>query len=332
MPAASRQPTLGRVPAIAIAAWMCWAAWTVPAVTGKEAPAVKPPAGPVPTPKTYSEIVPKDAKLQKVSTGHRFTEGPAWDYKGSLYWSDIPNQQILKLDAKGTVSVFRKESGGSNGLMFDKKGRLIACEHGGRRVSRTKVDGSIETIADKYDGKKLNSPNDLVLGPDGSVYFTDPRYGPRDNLEQDKECVYRIAPDGKVTRVIDDTVKCNGIHLSPDAKTLYVADNGSATVRAYPLAKNGTVGKGRLFAKLPSRPDGMTVDAAGNLYMTVGRGVLILDAAGKALGTIETPERPANCCFGGPDLKTLYITARTSLYRIQLNARGWLVHIDGVKE
>ena len=292
---------------------------------GKEAEAV-------PTPKTFEQIVPTGTSVEKVSGGHAFTEGPAWDYKGSLYWSDIPKGQILKLAADGKISVYRKESGGSNGLMFDKAGRLVACEHSSRRVSRTQADGTIKTVADRYGGKRLNSPNDLVIGPDGAIYFTDPRYGRRDDLEQDKECVYRIAPDGKVTRIIDDTVKCNGIHISPDAKTLYVADNGNATVRAYPLGKDGTVGKGRSLAKLPGRPDGMCVDAAGNLYMTVDKGVLVLTPAGKELGTIRTPERPANCCFGGADLKTLYITARKGLYRIRLNARGWLVHIDGVRK
>jgi len=283
-------------------------------------------------PNTFAGIVPAGSAVEKVSGGHAFTEGPAWDYKGGLYWSDIPKQQILKLAADGKISVYRKASGGANGLMFDKAGRLVACEHKNRRVSRTKADGSIETLADRYGGKKLNSPNDLVIGPDGSIYFTDPRYGRRDDLEQDKECVYRIAPDGKVTRVADDTVKCNGIHISPDAKTLYVADNGNATVRAYPLAKDGTVGKGRLFAKLPGRPDGMSVDAGGNLYMTVDKGVLVLGPGGKALGTIETPERPSNCSFGGADLRTLYVTARKGLYRIRLNARGWLVHVDGVRK
>jgi gluconolactonase len=302
-------------------------------VAGKEAAvAAEKPAAAAPTPKTFGQIVPAGTEVERVSTGHSFTEGPAWDYKGNLYWSDIPKQQILKLDAAGKISVYRKESGGSNGLMFDKKGRLIACEHRNRRISRTKADGTIETMADRYKGKRLNSPNDLVIGLDGSIYFTDPRYGRRDDLEQDKEAVYRIAPDGAVTRIIDDTVKCNGIHISPDAKTLYVADNGNATLRSYPLKADGTVGKGRVLAKLPGRPDGMTVDAAGNLYMTVDNGVLVLGPDGKELGTIKTPERPANCCFGAADLKTLYITARKSLYRIKLNARGWLVHVDGVKK
>lgn len=294
--------------------------------------AAKKPAKAVPTPKTFDEIVPDGAKVERVSTGHKFTEGPAWDYRGNLYWSDVRAQQILKLDAAGKVSVYRKESGGSNGLMFDKKGRLVACEHVNRRISRTRADGTIETLADRYKGKRLNSPNDLVIGPEGSVYFTDPRYGRRDDLEQDKEAVYRIAPDGTVTRVAEDTVKCNGIHISPDGKTLYVADNGNGTMRAYPLAKDGSVGKGRQLCKLPGRPDGMTVDAAGNLYATVDAGVHVVRATGKALGTIKTPERPSNCCFGGSDLQTLYITARKSLYRIKLNARGWLVHIDGVQE
>lgn len=289
-----------------------------------------PPAAEMP--RTFETIVPAGAEVERVATGYQFVEGPAWDYKGNLHFSDIPARRIMKLDAAGKITVYRKESGASNGLMFDKQGRLIACEHQNRRVSRTKADGTIETVADRYAGKRLNSPNDLVIGPDGSIYFTDPRYGRRDDLEQDKECVYRVAPDGTVTRIADDTVKCNGIHISPDAKTLYVADNGNATLRAYPLKADGTVGAGRVLAKLPGRPDGMTVDAAGNLYMTVDKGVLVLTPDGKELGTIKTPERPANCCFGGADLKTLFITARKSLYQIKLNARGWLVHVDGVRK
>lgn len=285
----------------------------------------------VDTPRTFEKIVPVGAEVERVATGYRFVEGPAWDYKGNLYFSDIPARRIMKLDAAGKITVYRKESGGSNGLMFDKKGRLIACEHQNRRVSRTKADGRVETLADRYAGKRLNSPNDLAIGPDGSIYFTDPRYGRRDDLEQDKECVYRIAPDGKVTRVADDTVKCNGIHISPDAKTLYVADNGAGNVRAYPLKPDGSIGKGRVIAKIGG-PDGMTVDAAGNLYVTGPGGIWLFDAAGKKLGVIKTPERPANCCFGGADLKTLFITARKSLYKIKLNARGWLVHVDGVRK
>jgi len=282
--------------------------------------------------KALKDIVPAGAKVERVSTGHQFTEGPAWDYKGNLYWSDIPRGQILKLDSKGKVTVYRDNSGRANGLMFDKKGRLVACEGGARRVSRTKPDGAIETVAARYNGKKLNSPNDLAIGPDGSIYFTDPRYGRRrDDIEQDKECVYRIAPDGKVTRVIDDTVKCNGIGISPDAKTLYIADNGGKNVRAYPLEADGAVGKGKVIAEMTGGPDGMTVDADGYLYVTGPGGIWVFTPAGKKVGVIATPEHPANCAFGGAEVKTLFITARKGLYKIKLNARGWLVHIDGVK-
>lgn len=279
-------------------------------------------------------VMPADAKVVRVSTGHRFTEGPAWDYRtpGALYFSDIPRTQILKVDADGKVTVYRDSSGGSNGLMFDAKGRLVACEGKARRMSRTEADGKIHVLADAYQGKKLNSPNDLAIGVDGSVYFTDPRYGRRDDLEQAKERVYRIAPDGTVTAVATDTVKCNGIAIAPDARTLYVADNGAKNVRAYPLKADGTLGGGQVIAKLTGGPDGMCVDAVGRLYVTGPGGIWVFTPAGRKLGIIPTPEHPANCCFGGADLQTLYITARKSLYKVRLKTKGWLVHKDGVRK
>jgi len=282
------------------------------------------------TPLTFDQIVGQ-AKVEKVAGGFKFTEGPAWDYKSLLVFSDIPNKHIVQVK-DGQASVYRDQSGESNGLMFDAKGQLVACEGGARRISRQTAPGKWETLADSYDGKKLNSPNDLAIDSAGQVYFTDPRYGKGSGpVEQDKEAVYRIDADGKVARIIDDCKKPNGIAVSPDGKTLYVVDNGAGVTRAYPLAADGSVGAGKTLC--PSRGgDGMAVDSAGNLYITTDKGILVADPAGKELGVIPVPEVPANCCFGGPKVSTLYITARTGLYKIDLAARGWQVQIDGLKK
>lgn len=279
---------------------------------------------------TLDQIV-GSAKVEKVADGFKFVEGPAWDYKSMLVFSDIPANQIIQVDAEGKTGVFREDSGGANGLMFDAKGRLVACEGSARRISRLS-EGKWETVADRYDGKKLNSPNDLAIDAAGRIYFTDPYYG-RDRacLEQDKEAVYRIDADGKVTRIIDDCKKPNGIAISPDGKTLYVVDNGAGWTRAYPLAEDGSVGAGKNLVKSPGG-DGMAVDSNGNLYIATAKGILVTDPAGKELGLIPVPESPANCCFGGAKVGTLYITARKGLYKIDLNARGWQVQVDGLKK
>ena len=281
-------------------------------------------------PRTFDQIVGQ-AKVQKVAGGFKFTEGPAWDYRSLLVFSDIPNNHIVQLK-DGKTSVYRDDSGGANGLMFDAKGRLVACEGSARRIARQSEPGKWETLADSYNGKKLNSPNDLAIDTAGRVYFTDPRYGKGSGpVEQDREAVYRIDPEGKVTRIIDDCKKPNGIAISPDGKTLYVVDNGAGVTRAYPLAADGSVGAGKTICESRGG-DGMAVDSAGNLYITTGKGILVTDPAGKELGVIPVPEAPANCCFGGPKVTTLYITARTGLYKIELAARGWQVQIDGIRK
>ncbi len=268
-------------------------------------------------------ILPPDAEVEQVATGFTFTEGPAWDGKGNLYFSDIPENVIKRVDEAGNVSVFLEPSGKSNGLMFDGKGDLLACRHWERDVARISPDGTVEVLADSCDGKKLNSPNDCIIAADGAIYFTDPHYGlegrPR---EQDVEGVYRLTPDGTVTRVIDDMTRPNGIFISPDGKTLYVADTEEKKVRAYTLQPDGSATDGRDFPAMTGSPDGMTLDSEGNIYCTGGGGVWVFDPGGKHLGTIETPETPANCTFGGPENKTLYMTARTSVYRVQLLKSG----------
>ena len=277
-----------------------------------------------------TQIIPPGAVVEKVAGDFKFTEGPAWDYKGTLYFSDIPNNRIIRF-AGGKCDVWRENSGAANGLMFDAQKRMIVCEGGARRVARCIGENQWETVAGSYNGKKLNSPNDLAIDAKGRIYFTDPRYGKQEGLEQDKESVYRVDTDGKVTRIIDDTKKCNGIGISPDGRTLYIVDNGAGELRSYPLKEDGSVDAGKTIASTPGG-DGMCLDEKGNLYVTSKDGVRIFDKEGKQIGLIPVPEVPANCVFGGEKLQTLYITARTSLYKIDLNARGWQAQLDGEKK
>jgi gluconolactonase len=277
----------------------------------------------------FPGILADDAAVKKLAGGFQFTEGPAWSLKdNALYFSDIPPAHIVRY-ADGKTTVANADSGQSNGLMFDKQGRLIACEHRGRRLSRAVLGQPAEEIVGKYQGKRLNSPNDLWIDAEGGIYFTDPRYGPRDDLELDKEAVYYVTAEGRITRIIDDLVRPNGIALSPDGKLLYVVDNGADTLHRYPVTGPGKIGKGQRIAYVTG-PDGMTVDEQGRLYVAGLGGVWVLDANGKWIGLIETPEQPANCTFGGPGWHTLFITARTSLYGVETLTRGWHVHLDGV--
>lgn len=266
---------------------------------------------------------------KKLAGGFKFTEGPAWNFKdGSLFFSDIPNADIVRY-ADGRTAVANDSSGESNGLMFDKSGALIACEHAGRRVSRAAKPGEPgKTIVDSYEGKKLNSPNDLWIDGEGGIYFTDPRYGNRDNMEMKEEAVYYVTADGKLSRIIDDLVRPNGIALSPDGKTLYVVDNGASLLYRYPVSGPGKIGKGERIAYTPG-PDGMSVDREGRLYVTGMEGVLVLESDGRWIGVIAAAEQPANCTFGGPEYKTLYITARNGLYALETQTRGWHLHLDG---
>lgn len=294
-------------------------------------------------------IVPPNAKPEVASTV-AFTEGPAYHADGSVYFSDGSNDRIMRSapgarpGSRRVIEVYRHPSGRANGLVFDLEGRLVACEGGSRRVTRTERDGSITVLANSYQGKPFNSPNDIDVDARGRLYFTDPRYGDRSGMELDREAVYRIDPDGKVTRVIDDLERPNGIAVSPDQKTLYVVDNnngsgGSRKVYAYELRDDGSAGKRRVIHDfgLSRGGDGMCLDSRGNLYVTAGlntpnppaepgpakAGVYTFSPAGKRLGFIPIPEDVVtNCAFGDPDLKTLYITAGKTLFRIRLNVTG----------
>lgn len=267
-----------------------------------------------------SQLVAEGAKVEKLAGGFQFTEGPASDAEGNVYFSDIPNNRIHRWSVDGQLSTFRENSGGANGLYFDRQGNLLACEGGSRRLTMIAPDGAVKVLADRFEGKKLNSPNDLWIDPRGGVYFTDPRYGAMDGLEQDGFHVYYLAPDrGPLMRVVADLVKPNGVMGSADGRRLYVADPGDSKTYVYDTERDGTLTNRRLIA--PQGSDGMTLDEHGNLYLT-SRAVDVYSADGKKIATLEVPESPANVTFGGPDRRTLFITARTSLYALHMNVRG----------
>jgi gluconolactonase len=274
-------------------------------------------------------LFPKNATVERVATGFEFTEGPIWlAEENCLLFSDIPANKIFKLAPNSEIKVFREPSFNSNGLTRDKQGRLIACEHGTRRVTRTEKDGSITVLADKFQGKKLNSPNDIVVKSDGSIYFTDPPYGIKpEQQEQPIQGVYRLSPDGKeIIVVADDFDKPNGLAFSPDEKKLYIDDSERRHIRVFDVQADGKLANSCIFyninGKKPGLPDGMKVDVQGHIYCTGAGGLWVFDSEGNHLGTIITPEVPANCAWGDEDLQSLYITAGTSVYKVRVNIPG----------
>ncbi len=265
-------------------------------------------------------VVAEGAKVEKLAGGFEFTEGPAADAQGNVFFSDIPNNRIHKWSLEGKLSTFRENSGGANGLYFDKNGNLLACEGGGRQLVSIDPKGNVTILADKYEGKRFNSLNDLWIDPKGGVYFTDPRYGNRDGMEQDGEHVYYLSPDRKkLARVINDLVRPNGVIGTPDGKTLYVADNGDNKTFVYKVNEDGTLAGKRLFA--PEGSDGMTIDNEGSVYLTT-KVVAVYNKDGQKIESISVPEQPANVTFGGRDNQTLFITARTSLYAVKTRVKG----------
>ncbi|MGH3917724.1 MAG: SMP-30/gluconolactonase/LRE family protein [Pseudonocardiaceae bacterium] len=264
-------------------------------------------------------------EVEKVRGGFTFTEGPVWiASKSLLLFSDIPADTINQLQPPVTVTVFRTPSGESNGLGIDAQGRLITSEGGNRRVSRTLANGTVETVADRWQGKRLNSPNDNITRSDGTIYFTDPPYGvpPSQARELDFQGVFRVDPAGALHLESRDMNRPNGVALSPDERTLYVDDTADGLVRKFPVRPDGSLGPPTIFVPSTDGGDGMAMDDAGNLYVTTNAGVKVYKPSGMTWGTIPVPEVPANCTFGGPDRKTLYITARTSLYRVTLKVPG----------
>ena len=291
------------------------------------------------------QIVSAGAQIVKLAGGFAFTEGPVWLKEGALLFSDIPNNVIQKWTPDGKVVAFRKSSGydqpgdppgpfmGSNGLTLDRLGRLTICEHGSGRVTRLEKDGKLAVLAAKFEGKRLNSPNDAVYKSNGDLYFTDPPYGfAKQDDDPKKELkfngIYRIA-GGKLQLLHKDMSRPNGLAFSPDERYLYVANSDAARKiwMRFEVQKDGTLSNGQVFYDVTKEqgeglPDGMKVDKQGNVYGTGPGGIWILSPAGRHLGTIQPTEVPANCAWGDQDGKTLYMTARTGLYRIKLNIAG----------
>ena len=300
-------------------------------------------------PTAQDRIVPKDAKLELLWSGGIFTEGPAAAPDGSIYFTSIRTARIMRFDPKnGKTSLFRKDSGKANGLMFDRQGRLVACEgsdHGNIRVSITKKDGSVRTLASHYKGKRLNSPNDLFITPNGRIYFTDPRYIGHEPRELDFEGVYLIEPDGALKLATKNLERPNGILISLDGSTAYVADHHSENTRnrhllSFKIRKDGTFGKKLILHDFGEDRgiDGMAMDIRGNLYATAGTGqtsgIYVFSPKGEHLARIPLPAAPTSCTFAkGREVSTLYITAGIKgvqkgsmgafgLYRIELQIEG----------
>jgi gluconolactonase len=277
------------------------------------------------------ELLADDCLIEQVATGFGFTEGPVWCGNYFLF-SDIPMNRVIRLDFRREgpeVTTFRTPSGNPNGSTLDNSHRLINCEHSGRRVTLTEIDGTVKVLAEHYDGGRLNSPNDVVVRSDGSIYFTDPPFGLRngtENKEQPCNGVYRIATDGDITRLLDDFDACNGLAFSPDESILYINDTFRRHIRAFDVAADGSLSNGSIFIEMtgeePGAPDGMKVDTMGNIYCTGPGGFWIISPEGKCLARVFPPEPPANMAWGDNDWQTLYITARTSVYRMRFLVPG----------
>ena len=290
----------------------------------------------------FRALIHPNAQLRQIGSGFEWAEGPAWFPAAQmLLFSDIPAHRMMRWTAETGCSIFREDSGYSNGNTRDRQGRLVTCHHGLRAVTRTEADGSLTTIASHADGKRLNSPNDVVVKSDGSIWFTDPTYGILSDLEgykadpeQPGSHVWRIAPQGGAPRaVITDFTQPNGLCFSPDESLLYVAESGSShdaevppVIRVFDLLADGSVGPGRDFAMVDrGLPDGIRCDGAGNIWSSAAEGVQVFAPDGTLLGKILVPEVVSNLCFGGPRGNRLFITATTSLYTLAVDAcaAGW---------
>lgn len=295
----------------------------------------------------FDELIAADARLEVLASGFKWSEGPVWIKDGGyLLFSDVPRNVVMRWKETEGLSKFMKPSGytgvvdygpepGSNGLTLDSEGRLVMCEHGDRRVSRLERMGGKRTLVDNYEGKRLNSPNDVVFKSNGDLYFTDPPYGLPENFEDPRReldfyGVYRLSPDGRVTLLTKEMTRPNGLAFSPDEKTLYVAqsDPARAVWMAFPVEDDGTLAAGKVFSdatplvnQMPGLPDGLKVDRAGNVFATGPGGIHVFTPDGHLLGRIETGQATANCAWGD-DGSTLYITADSYLLRIKTRTKG----------
>lgn len=274
----------------------------------------------------FAKLVPADAKVEKRAGGMKFTEGPVWTNAdgGFLVFSDIPSNELKRWDEKSGVQTYRSPSNETNGNTRDREGRLISCEHAGQKVVIEATRGELKTLCETFEGKKFNSPNDVVVKSDGSMWFTDPPYGtPKDQKREiDKQNVYRVR-DGAVAMVADDFDMPNGLCFSPDESKLYIADSGKPHhIRVFDMVGE-ELKNGRIFCVIDKGvPDGIRCDAEGNIWSSAGDGVQIFSPDGKLIGRILVPESPANLCFGGADGKTLFMTARTALYSVKTSVAG----------
>jgi gluconolactonase len=281
------------------------------------------------------ELLEEDVEVERLAGGFEFTEGPLWNAEeGYLLFSDMPGDVMRRWwEESGAVEEVRKPSNMSNGLTYDNEGRLVACEHATSRLTRTESDGTITTIASHYQGKELNSPNDVVVKSDGSIYFTDPPFGraPYFGVERPQELdfqgVYRVAPEsGEPELLADDFEAPNGLCFSPDESLLYVNDTARMHIRVFDVGRDGTIENGRVFfveeGTGEGKPDGMKTDEQGNVYCTGPGGIWVISPEAEHLGTIRVPEKANNLNWGGPDWNTLYITASSSIYRVPTRIRG----------
>ena len=285
----------------------------------------------------FRHLVVGSAGLDRIATGCRWAEGPVWfDDLQCLLFSDIPNQRILRWVPGGEATTFRHPSNFANGHTRDRQGRLVSCEHGTRRVTRTEVDGTITVLADSFGGKRLNSPNDVVVRSDGSVWFTDPTYGILSDYEgfqaapeQPARNVFRLDPSGRLESVCDDFGQPNGLCFSPDESRLYIADSAASHddtaprhIRVFDVAGDRLT-HGRVFCSIDAGiPDGIRTDTAGNLWSSAADGVHCFAPDGKLLGKVLLPEVVSNLTFGGPRRNRLFITATTSVYALYVTATG----------
>ncbi len=286
----------------------------------------------------FTALFVGSARLEELYSGCRWAEGPVWfDDAQHLVWSDIPNQRMMRWTPDGGVSVFRHGSDFANGNTRDRQGRLISCEHGTRRVTRTEVDGSITVLADSFEGKRLNSPNDVIVRSDGTIWFTDPTYGIlsdyegyRSDPEQGHRNVFRLDPDtGDLTSVVGDFLQPNGLAFSPDETKLFIADSGASHDPAAPRhirvfdVDGRSLSNPRVFCHIDTGiPDGIRFDEQGNLWSSAADGVHCFSPEGTLLGKIKVPQTVANLTFGGPRRNRLFITATNSLYSIYLTTNG----------